>query len=328
VVGGAAPGVGARAFHEKTRFPLVGAHARVACAACHGPAGREGARFRGLAFARCTDCHLDAHLGQMSTPARAGDGRTCDRCHGLEAFLPVTFEAEDHAATGFELEGAHRAVACSRCHVSDPGLAARIPAKARAELERKKRPVRVSLARFAPVKAGDCKACHRDPHAGQFDRRGRPEGCTACHVSSSFRELRFDHARDTSFPLEGKHAGVACGSCHRPDASGVVRYAPRSHACAACHSDPHAGQFSTGGAAGTDCARCHGTAGWKETRFVHAAPFTGFELTGKHRGLDCARCHPAVQVAGATVRKYRPLPTRCAGCHEDVHRGAFRGFVP
>ncbi|HET6410587.1 MAG TPA: cytochrome c3 family protein [Anaeromyxobacter sp.] len=320
-----------RAFHEATRYPLRGAHAEVACQACHGPFPGEPARYRGLAFQRCSDCHADAHLGQMKPLAAGAPGGPpgCERCHTLEAYLPARFEVEDHTQTGFPLEGAHRAVACVLCHPKDPRLATHVPATVRADLERRKRPLRLSLARFEPSSPADCRACHRDPHAGQFDRRVRTEGCQACHSLASFRTLQFDHARDASFPLTGRHAQAACASCHRPDASGVVRYSPLAFSCSACHSDPHAGQFSAGKGKGTDCSRCHGATDFKDvSKFVHRPPFTDYRLTGKHQGLACEKCHPAVQVSGVTVRKYRPLPTRCEGCHDDFHKGAFRGFVP
>ncbi|HET6436664.1 MAG TPA: cytochrome c3 family protein [Anaeromyxobacter sp.] len=315
-----------RTFHDQTRYPLRGAHAQVACVACHGPFPGEPARYRGLSFAHCTDCHLDAHLGQM---ARTGaDGASCDRCHTVEAFTPARFELEDHDRTGFKLVGAHRTVACSVCHVKDASLSARVPSLARADLEKRKRPLRLSLMRFAPGNPADCAACHRDPHAGQFGQRVRTEGCVACHNQDTFRRVKLDHDKDTSFPLTGKHAQVACGSCHRPDAAGVVRYAPLSFSCASCHADPHAGQFAGARGQGTDCARCHGVDGFKQTKFVHAPPFTSFQLSGRHQGLACQKCHLPVLVAGTLVTRYRPLPTKCQGCHEDFHRGAFQGFVP
>jgi hypothetical protein len=332
-----------RAFHEKTRYPLRGAHARVACQACHGPSKGEPVRYRGIAFARCTDCHADAHVGQLTdeggapagvapvprtAAARAVARPDCDRCHTVDGFLPVRFELEDHDRLAYKLEGAHRSVACALCHRTDPKLEARVPAAVKAGLARRKRPLRVSLTRLDVPRAGDCRTCHRDPHAGQLEARVAAEGCTACHGVGSFREVRFDHARDARFPLSGKHAQAACGSCHRPDAAGVVRYRPLATGCSSCHADPHAGQFAVKGR-GTDCARCHGTASFKEgITFVHAEPFTTFKLEGKHRKLDCAKCHPAVQVAGTTVRRYRPLPTKCQGCHADFHRGAFRGYLP
>jgi hypothetical protein len=319
-----------RAFHEKTRYPLRGAHALVACAACHGPWPGEPAKFRGLAFERCIDCHADAHVGQIAglVPAKAApDAKTCERCHTLDAWLPARYELEDHDRATFKLEGAHRAVSCARCHPRDPQLPSRVPTVVRTSLEARKRPVRVSAARFDVPRAADCRTCHKDPHAGQFAQRVDREGCTGCHQLSSFRQVKFDHQKDSIFALTGKHAQVACGSCHRPDAAGLVRYRPLVASCAACHADPHAGQFTRTGLP-TDCARCHDTAGWKQVKFVHQPPFTSYQLTGKHKALDCQKCHPAVVVAGVAVRRYRPIPTKCQGCHDDFHKGAFRGFVP
>jgi hypothetical protein len=262
-----------------------------------------------------------------ASAAAAPAAQTCDACHTVEAWLPVRFEAADHDRLEYRLEGAHRAVACALCHPKDPRLEQRVPAAVRRELEGRKRPVKVSLALLDIPKAGDCRTCHRDPHAGQFKARLAEQGCAACHGVESFRRPRFDHAKDSRYPLEGKHAQVACASCHRPDAAGVVRYKLASLACASCHADPHAAQFAARGAPrgeGTDCARCHVAAGWKELRFKHAEPFTKFALDGKHAKAACEKCHPAVKVAGADVRRYRPLATTCEGCHEDFHKGAFR----
>jgi hypothetical protein len=334
-------GAGAkRAFHEKARYPLRGAHAEVRCEACHGPFPGVKARFKGLQFESCTDCHEDSHVGQIASlappppaasrraaPAKGSPTQTCDACHRVEGWIPALFEVEDHGRLAYKLEGAHRAVACALCHPKDPRVGSRLPAAVRRKLETRKRPVQVSLALLDVPKATDCRTCHRDPHAGQFQQQGKNEGCTRCHGLDSFRRPRFDHARDSRFPLLGKHAQAACGSCHRPDGAGVVRYRPLALACAACHSDPHAGQFVAAGK-GSDCARCHGAASWKELLFRHERPFTEFALDGKHRPVECAKCHTPVRIAGADVRRYRPVPAACEACHADHHRGAFRAFAP
>jgi len=99
-------------------------------------------------------------------------------------------------------------------------------------------------------------------------------------------------------------------------------------ACAGCHADVHAGQLAVKGA--TDCARCHDAANpWKEKlRFDHQKD-SRYKLDGKHKPLACDKCHPVVQVAkGVEARRYRPLPLECQGCHDDHHKGAFRGFKP
>ena len=331
-------GIGAkRAFHEKSRFPLRGAHAEVKCESCHVATNGKKAKFKGLAFARCTDCHEDSHAGQLARaspdgsrhPAAQRNGPAndrCETCHRVEGWVPATFEAEDHQKLAYRLEGAHRAVACALCHPRDPRVEARVPAATRRKLEHQKRPVRVSLALFDIPRANDCRTCHRDPHGGQFQARGKDEGCARCHGIESFRRVRFDHRRDSRFPLLGKHAQAACGSCHRPDAAGVVRYKPLALACAGCHADPHAGQFVT--KAGNDCSRCHGASSWKELLFQHVQPFTEFALDGKHKTVECAKCHVPVRVAGADVRRYRPVGAACEGCHADPHKGKFRVFAP
>ena len=150
----------------------------------------------------------------------------------------------------------------------------------------------------------------------------------ACHAVAGWRQARFDHQRESRFPLTGKHAKAACGSCHRPGDGGVTRWRPLPTACDGCHADPHAAQFATGG--GTDCARCHEGEAWaKPLKFAHREPFTSFRLEGKHAPLACGKCHPEVAIAAnVKARRYRPLPTACEGCHADFHKGAFQGYSP
>ena len=52
--------------HDRTRFPLRGQHASVACADCHDP---KSPRQWSPAFATCSGCHADAHAGQATWPA-------------------------------------------------------------------------------------------------------------------------------------------------------------------------------------------------------------------------------------------------------------------
>jgi hypothetical protein len=322
-----------RAFHDKTRYPLRGAHQTVSCVACHGPYPGVPARFKGLRFQACTDCHADAHEGQL---ARRGPAATaCDRCHDVNGFTPAHFGLEAHDKLAFKLEGAHRVVACKDCHPHDPELAKRFPEPIRKALAARGRPVEISLAVFSIAgKLSRCETCHADPHAGQLRR---PTGCAACHDVDSFAVKRFDHDRDSRFALTGQHAKAACAACHTAEqtpAGRVVRYRPLPLTCAGCHADPHGGQFAPAEGRGgrppaTACERCHETESWKKTLFRHEPPFTTYQLTGKHRDVACKDCHPRVAAgAGVRVVRYRPLPRACEGCHADFHKGAFRGFVP
>jgi hypothetical protein len=307
---------GQRAFHEKTRYPLRGAHADVACRSCHGPFPGLAAVFKGLKFDACTSCHVDAHLGQLGNPPQA-----CDGCHTVQAFLPVRYDLARHLK--YPLDGAHQTVACSACHRTDQTLAARAT-PVRAWIEKRKRADPVSLTQFhPPAPANRCDSCHRDQHRGQFAERVQKAGCGDCHQVASFTAVRFDHSRESRFPLTGAHVFALCQSCHVADASRVVRYKPMQTACASCHADPHAGQFATAGAR-ADCATCHQTSDWRTTQFVHRPPFTSFVLDGKHEAVACASCHREVKVEGGVVRQYRGLPVTCEGCHVDVHKGAFR----
>src|SRR6185437_4886788 len=82
---------------------------------------------------RCSDCHVDAHEGQV--PAEGDGGVKCEKCHTVNGFLPVLFTVDMHKDTRFPLEGAHRAVACNRCHKQDSRLSAKVPHALRAKLD-------------------------------------------------------------------------------------------------------------------------------------------------------------------------------------------------
>lgn len=331
-------------FHDKTDFPLRGEHGAVACKSCHGPSPGKAAQFKGLKHKDCADCHMDAHLGQLDD---AKPGRACDRCHQVTGFVPVLFDGAMHKDARWPLDGAHGAVACSRCHTRDAKLPKKVPAATRKELDRRFRKLLVSDIRLDLPDAGErCEACHKDPHGGQFapEARGGQAaapvaarvaelGCRACHQPTAFTDERFSH-EDSAFPLQGKHQEARCGRCHQPNASAtgkakdVVVYRPLPTACTSCHADEHLGQLARDGV--TDCARCHQPTGFKPARFDHNDPKqAAFSLEGKHLEAQCVGCHVSVDLGGGDrAARYKPVPTACAGCHEDEHQGAFDAFVP
>ncbi len=66
--------------------------------------------------------------------------------------------------------------------------------------------------------------------------------CSRCHVvGESFRQLSFDHQRDSRFPLDEVHVKIACSACHVPQNvpgwGTAVRYRPLGIVCGDCH-DP------------------------------------------------------------------------------------------
>ena len=315
---------GERAFHEKTRYPLRGAHVAVPCKSCHGPFPGKKAVFKGMIFDACTACHVDAHLAQLG---KAGDPyAACDRCHTVQSFRPAKYDPEEHKS--WPLLGSHGAVACQRCHAQDPTLETRA-APLRDWLDKRKRKALITLTQFHPPgNPSRCDMCHTDPHKGQFQQRVQDSGCADCHQVASWSQVSFDHDRETRFPLTGGHKGPTCPACHVPDGSGVVRYAEVQRTCSSCHADAHVGQFAAAKTNATDCTRCHASTKWQEISFLHKPPFTSYELTGKHASVECANCHPEIFVAYRTkTRRYRGVPTSCEGCHVDVHKGAFGGLT-
>jgi hypothetical protein len=83
--------------------------------------------------------------------------------------------------------------------------------------------------------------------------------------------------------------------------------------CAACHKDPHGGQFAREGR--TDCARCHGGSAWQLRRFDHSK--TRFPLDGAHIRAACSACHRQESKKGQRIVHYSPLDTACRSCHAE-----------
>jgi len=227
------------AEHDSTAFPLVGAHRAQPCVACHraasGSGSAPGAPPLALPHATCEDCHGDPHGPEL---ARLSGGDGCRACHREDSWRDVRFA---HDRTGWPLAGRHADIACRDCH-TPVGLSAASsagPAVARQVAA----PTSAVALVFAGVPRA-CVSCHVDPHRGQFGGDATPvagDDCARCHAPDAWRPARFDHDRQSRFPLTGAHRQVACARCHplERDAAGeFARYRPR----------------------GTDCADCHGTA--------------------------------------------------------------------
>ncbi len=256
-----------------------------------------------LKYARCADCHHDAHKGLF--PVATQD---CATCHTETGFKPATF---DHTArTKFVLDGKHATTACAACHKAAAAQAG----------------VRLALrvVDFRGAKK-ECASCHVDVHKGKLGTT-----CQTCHVTAAFKLSKFQHPRQLEFFL-GAHAGVACDKCHLPEkgvapvlvkgvpTAGSRQYRGVSFQCAACHKDPHLGQV------GTDCARCHSlaTKGFKPEIFVHTQ--AKFALTGKHETVPCSKCHAketgTFPAGSGTAVRLTGMSTECRTCHKDPHLG-------
>ncbi|MBK7977139.1 MAG: hypothetical protein IPK07_29035 [Deltaproteobacteria bacterium] len=327
----------ARVDHQKTRFPLDGKHAAVACAKCH-----ENGRFTGTPLA-CASCHTDVHKGQFKD--ERGAPQACSACHTAASWKTTRI---DHHRTAFPLLGKHAGVACAKCHANErfagtptdcaschvdvhkgqfkleSGVArscadchdATSWTREKVDHDRTRFPLRNAHAKVDCAKCHDkgrfentpleCASCHDDVHKGQFEQAsGGVAACSSCHDDGAWKPARFDHAA-TRFALAGKHAGVDCVKCHEQG-----RFKDTPLACASCHDDVHRGQFREPSGAPTACSACHGDGGWQPARIDHQK--SRFPLTGKHVGVDCVKCHEQ--------GRFKPLELACVSCHTDPHRG-------
>lgn len=265
------------------------------CRLCHAP-------LQGVAADRCLACHTrvgeqmaageGAHGHLM--PEQAGRCADCHRDHRGPDFSPAA-EAVlkfDHAGTGFQLtrhvvDYAGAPLACAACH-RQPGF------------------------EFLPARCGECHAA-ADAAFQQDHRAAFGEACLACHDGVD-RTHGFDHDQ-ARFPLQGRHAGLACAQCHT--AGQPPAEAPAE--CSACHQPP----ASHGGVFDSQCQSCHTPADWSPAAlpgrpdFQHAA--TAFQLVHHSQDyagqpLTCASCHslPDFAVRGQA----------CQDCHAS-HDAAF-----
>ena len=239
--------------------------------------------------AECTGCHTDGEkyrnapgdclsCHEAENPHGSTMGEACGDCHTTVEWTDVEF---DHDTTGYSLVGLHQDVACLDCHEDQTFLGAQTT----------------------------CYDCHAsdDVHNGLSGN-----GCDNCHSPFGWDDTRFDHERDTSFPLHGGHAEVACDGCHsdEPFSDNL------SVECIGCHldDDEHDGHN------GKQCETCHDDVDWATIHFDHAVD-AHYPLLGAHEDAECVGCHiePIFLVA---------LQQDCVACHEtdDVHEGS-QGIV-
>jgi hypothetical protein len=122
---------------KRTGYRLEGAHADVACNACHvKPGGKGERRFRDTPT-QCRSCHTDNHRGQFGK-------RDCANCHRSNAAWSIP--KFDHKSTRFPLDGAHIKVDCKKCH---------FPVKQRDGS---------MVTQYRPL-GTECRSCH------EFDKR-------------------------------------------------------------------------------------------------------------------------------------------------------------
>ncbi|MFA7332495.1 MAG: hypothetical protein WC326_15605 [Candidatus Delongbacteria bacterium] len=289
-----------QARHERTLFPLTGAHRRVDCAACHNGSGSS--QFASAPL-ECAACHQGDFLSATQPDHVAGGlSGACSTCHGTTRWS----SAEGFRHDAFPLAGAHATQSCSACHQG---------------------------GRFAGTPSG-CVDCHLpawessanpDHAAADFG-----QDCAACHGAAGWQPSSFNHAVATGYALNGLHAAVSCAACHQQN-----QYAGTDALCSSCHltdfqaalDPPHQEQGYP-----TDCALCHAETGWNEAAFDHQT--TDFPLQGAHRTTLCSDCHvggqvaftptdcwschePAYQATTDPAHLAGAFPQDCRSCHDE-----------
>ena len=283
----------------------------------------------------CLSCHKkdDKHKGNF--------GPKCESCHNAEAWKVILF---DHTKdTKYPLRGKHAAVKCTDCHGGDlyndklkedcischkkddkhKGTLGEKCENCHIEKDWKDTANRFdhSKTKFPLLGKHDksivtiatrARSTTRRPRtACPVTRRTTPTRdatgrSVTCHNANLWKEITFNHDRDTKYPLRGKHIKTKCDDCHKGD-----MYKDKlKEDCYSCHAkdDKHEKQE------GPKCERCHVEKDWKTiVRFDHG--LTRFPLLGKHEKADCKKCHE--------TPRFKDAKTDCVACHlkEDTHKG-------
>lgn len=279
--------------HTRTRFPLVGSHAAVACFRCH-----EGADVGNFdrTSTECIDCHRD-QLARAVNPNHLVQGWTsnCDRCH-----LPTTWEGAGFHHSTFPLTGQHAVTACSACHVNGTfqGTPSACVACHQSEYNAVTQPNHVTFN--YPT---TCQNCHNTStwSGANFNHAGITAGCVTCHQSDYNGVTQPNHVTG--------NFSTSCQNCHSTStwAGAHFNHAGITRGCIDCHqTDYNQTTNPNHVSAGfpTTCNTCHNTTTWAGATFNH----TQFPIaSGHHSNITCQECHTTPGNYGAFS---------CINCHE------------
>lgn len=190
--------------HDKTGFPLHGAHAHADCKSCHvvdfsAPLARS-----------CAGCHHDPHVGEF--------GQQCQGCHREEGWAPL-FNVDAHRRTNFPLVGRHAFIPCTECHVA-------------------------MTDRNFGLNTVQCIGCHRKDYnataATQVNHMQLQFStvCGSCHVAVRWQGAHFPQ-HDSCFQIiGGAHSSIQCLTCHTSLSGAQVNGACNTGTatCSTCHA--------------------------------------------------------------------------------------------
>ena len=267
-------------LHQRSRFPLVGAHVTADCFACHTNASASLLNFGPLGV-ECINCHQKDYNATTNPNHVAGNYPTnCTECHNMSAFS-WTGAGINHSF--FPLTGGHAISNCQDCHKS-PDYSSTSP---------------------------ECYSCHQATYNATTNPNhssiGFSTSCKDCHTTDpGWKPAQYREHDSKSFPIySGKHNGTwsNCSDCHT-NASSYAQFT-----CIDCHdhnqSDMDNKHGSVQGYAWNSpaCFACHPT-GSTQGSFNHAS--SAFPLTGAHAATDCIKCHANGYIGTSMV---------CYSCH-------------
>ncbi len=264
-------------MHQRTRFPLVGAHENVDCTSCHTSYSQM--YFPPINTA-CITCHSQQYYSTTApSHVQSGFSTQCQSCHTVMdvSWGPTKF---DHSF--FPLTGGHAIANCFACH-------------------------KQGTANNFTGLSTNCYSCHSAQFAATTTPNhvtaGFPQNCAQCHTVTTWTTATFDH-NTTGFSLTGEHANLQCQQCH------FAGYANTPSTCSSCHTTDYANAVTpvNHAAAGLPktCQTCHTTMSpFTTTTFAH--PTSPFQLTGAHMTVACQSCHKGSVTS---------TPTDCYSCHQ------------
>ena len=191
-------------IHQRSRFPLLGAHRTADCYDCHK--SESLSRFDVLGV-NCIDCHRPDYQATTNPKhAEAGFSEDCSTCHPVNSFQ---WAGAGFTHSFFPLTLGHSGPACTDCHTG--GNYTSTPT--------------------------DCYACHVDDYNKTTNPKHQTLGfsvtCTQCHTTNpDWKPASYTQHDTKSFPIySGKHRGEwnSCTDCHA-NASNYAQFT-----CLSCH---------------------------------------------------------------------------------------------
>ena len=194
----------------------------------------------------------------------------------------------------FPLYGKHATLTCQGCHVDG-------------------------------VYAGTPKLCV-DCHEDVLPAEHYPGDCAICHLSTTWKEVQFDHITAKATDCQTCHYQVKpanhyngqCSACHAVKAWKPATFnhqVARATNCQNCHfEDSPANHYSA------QCSACHNTRAWLPARFNHAAAGAtncqnchSDDRPSDHYSGQCSACHSTNTWSGAKFN--HSGQANCSSCH-------------